>query len=144
VTQARPSALASYVRWILALWLLLLAVISAWRGLILWQTRALLAELGSKMSPPALAAFVALSSLCALGLGVSAAGLSLRRRWGWLPALAFIPFFFALRQGYTWLFMQTGLLWERRWVSLILALCAVGIGVGVLAWYRSRRWLGLD
>ena len=125
------------------LWLLALALIGLWRGWGLWQERSLLAEVGSTLSPPALVAFVGLSALCGLGLGASAVGLWLQRRWGRPLALICIPPYFAIVQAYTWLFVQSGLMWARRWVSLILAVIAVGIGVGALTWRRSRKWLGL-
>ena len=128
---------------VFVLWLLGLALISLWRGWGLWKERALLAEVGSTLSPPALVAFVALSALCGMGLGASAVGLWLQRRWGRLLALICIPLYFATIQAYTWLFVQSGLMWARRWISLILAVVAVGLGVGALSWRRSRTWLGL-
>jgi len=129
--------------WALALWMLALAVISASRGLVLWSKRSLLAELESVLSSPALAVFVALFVLCGLGLGTSALGLWWRRDWGRSSARACIPLYFVIIQAYTWLFARSGLMWERRRISLILAICAVVIGVGALSWHRSRRWLGL-
>ena len=128
---------------VFVLWLLALALIGLWRGWGLWQERSLLAEVGSKLSPPALVAFVGFSALCGMGLMGSAVGLWLQRRWGRLLALICIPPYFAIVQAYTWLFVQSGLMWARRSVSLILAVIAVGLGVGALTWRRSREWLGL-
>ena len=135
----RPLQLTLFV-----LWLLGLAAASLWRGLTLWRTRALLAELGSPLSPPWLVLFVVLSMLVGVGLVLSAWGLWQRREWGRLSARATIVLYMALVQSYTWLFVRSGLLWERRWVSLILALGTVGISFGILTWHRSRRWLGLQ
>jgi hypothetical protein len=126
------------------LWLLALAAASLWRGLTLWRTRALLAELGSNLSPPWLVILVVLLMLVGVGLVLSAWGLWQRREWGRLWARAAIVLYVALVQSYTWLFVQSGLLWERRWVSLILALGTLVIGIGMLTWHRSRRWLGLQ
>ena len=128
---------------VLVLWLLGLAVISSWRGLTLWQQRTLLAELGSKLSPPALVVLVSLSALCGVGLIASAVGLWLRHRLAAVGARAVIVVYYAIVQAYSWLFLQSGLLWERRWVSLGLALGAIGLTYGALSWPRSRQWLGL-
>ena len=109
----------------------------------MWQTRALLAEVESALSPPALILFVALYTLCGAGLVASALGLWLRRPRGRLTARATIVVYYAIVQAYTWLFVRSGLLWERRWIALILALAAVGLCIGALTWRRSREWLGL-
>ena len=130
--------------WILSLWLLALATASLWRGVTLWRTRALLAELACSLSPALLVLLVMLSMLVGVGLAVSAWGLWRQREWGRLSARATIVVYFVLVQAYTWLFVRSGLLWERRWASLVLALGTVGISSGILTWHRSRRWLGLQ
>jgi len=140
---SRPATRRPLLLWLLVFWLLALGVTSIWRGLTLWQTRALLAELQSTLSPPILILFVILYVLCGAGLVASALGLWLRRLWGRLAARATIIVYYAIVQAYTWLFVRSGLLWERRWVSLILALAAVGLCVGALTWHSSRQWLGL-
>jgi hypothetical protein len=126
------------------LWLLALAAASVWRGVALWRTRALLAELGSSLSPALLVLFVVLSALIGIGLAASAWGLWQRQEWGRLSARAAIVIYFVLVQAYIWLFVRSGLFWERRWASLVLALGAVGISFGILTWHRSRQWLGLQ
>jgi hypothetical protein len=89
-----------------------------------------------------LALVVGMSIVCALGLGIGIVGLWRRRKWGWISALVFIPLYFAVVQAYTWLFVQSGLLWERRWVSLAVAILSVGVAVPALMGRASRRWLG--
>lgn len=130
--------------WALVLWMLALAAISVWRGLVWWRERALLAELGSTLSLPMWTLFAVLSMLCGGGLSISAVGLWWRREWARWSAQAFLPFHFVIIQTYTWLFVQTGLMWERRWVSLILSFVGVGVGVGALSWRKSRKWLSLN
>jgi hypothetical protein len=144
----RPASRRPLLLWLFVFWLLALGVTSLWRGLTLWQTRALLAELQSTLSPPMLILFVILYVLCGAGLVVSALGLWQRREGratidSTRPARALIVGYFAIAQAYTWLFVHTGLLWERRWVTLILSLAAVGLGAGALTWHKSREWLGL-
>ena len=46
-------------------------------------------------------------------------------------------------QIYTWGFVRTGLLWERRWSALVLAILATALSLAALTWPRPRRWLGL-
>jgi hypothetical protein len=139
----RPATRRPLLLWLLMFWLLALGGTSIWRGLTLWQTRALLAELQSMLSPPILILFVMLYVFCGIGLVASVLGLWLRRPWGRLAARATIIVYYAIVQAYTWLFVRSGLLWERRWVSLTLALAAVGLCVGALTWHRSKGWLGL-
>jgi len=129
---------------LIVLWLLGWATASLWRGLTLWHTRALLTELGSSLSPALLVCFVVLSALIGMGLAVSAWGLWQWHEWGRLSARALIVVSLAFVQAYTWLFVRSGLLWERRWGALILALGTAGISFGLLTWRRSRRWLGLQ
>ena len=144
MTSERPSRLGRHARRALALWLLGLAAISVWRGTMLWDTRALLAEVGSKLSPPWLGAMVALSICCGAGLAASAIGLWVGSSWGRWLTLVFLSSYCLVTQTYTWLFVQSGLQWERRWVSLTLAISAAGFGAGALLWPRSKRWLGLS
>jgi hypothetical protein len=132
-----------YLRWALALWTLSLGVVDAWRGAIWWGQRALLAELESRLSPSLLALFVVWSLVCAGGLVASAWGLMRGREWGRLWARVLVPLHLGLFQAYVWLFARSGLLWARRWVSLLGAIVAAGLVVGALTWRRSREWLGL-
>jgi hypothetical protein len=129
--------------WGLVLGVLALAIVSMWRGWVLWNERVLLAELESTLSPSTLTLFVVLFALCGLGLGISALGLWWRRAWARSWARACVPFYYLVAQVYTWLFVRSGLMWERRWVALIVAICIVGLGTSVLSWHRSRQWLGL-
>lgn len=143
-TRRRP------LLWVFVLWLALLAAASFWRAATLWQVRALLAELGSTLCPPTadicvgLIAFVALYLLGGTALIVSALGLWRRRGWARWVTLASIACYWTIVQAYTWLFVRTGLLWERRWVALFVALGTTGLALGALTWRRSRQWLGLQ
>jgi len=130
--------------WAGALWLLALGAIDLWRGITLWQTRRLLIELGSSLSSFASALFVLGWACCAAALIVSAIGLWLRREWARHPARGAIAAHLILIQAYTWGFVRTGLLWERRWSTLILGLVATALGLVALTWPRSLRWLSLD
>ena len=108
-SQGREAACRTGCRrpWLLVLfvlWLLALAAASVWRGVALWRTRTLLAELGSSLSPPLLVLFVVLSVLVGIGLAVSAWGLWQRREWGRLCARVLIVAYFVLVQAYIWLF----------------------------------------
>ena len=133
----------SALLWGFVLWLLTLATISVWRGVVLWREAALLFELGSTLTPPALALVVSFSMLCGAALAVSALGLWWRRDWARQVTRICMPLYFALVQSYTWVFARSGLMWARRWAGLILAILATGIGIGALSWRRSRQWLGL-
>lgn len=128
---------------VLVLWLLMLATISTWRGVELWRQGALIHELGSTLSPPVLALFVAFYIGCGTAMAASALGLWWRRVWAVRSARLLIPLYVGVGQAYTWLFVRSGLMWERRWGSLVLGLGAAVIAVGVTTWRRSRRWLGL-
>ncbi len=130
--------------WAFSLWVAALGAIGLWRGVILWQERRLLFELGSALSPAALTGFVLVSILCGSGLLASGVGLWLRRAWAQWSARICIPLYVVAFQGYTWLTVRSGLMWERRWVSLTGALVALIVGVGALTWHRSRAWLGLS
>ena len=129
--------------WVFATWLLGLGIASVWRALVLWQVRALLAELGSQLSPIGLTLFVILFVLCGLGLGVSAVGLWWCKDWARRCAQVLVCCYMIAVQAYIWLAAQSGLLLARRWVSLVLAVIGMTIGVGALSWRTSRRWLGL-
>jgi hypothetical protein len=121
-----------------------MGIVSGWRGLVLWNERLVLFERGSSLSPLALAAFVLIYALCGVGLVVSAVGLWWRRNWARRGARIFLVAYLVFAQGYLWLFVRTGLMWERRWVSLASAVLGIGIVVGALTWPRSRQWLGLN
>ena len=88
--------------------------------------------------------FVILYVLGGVALIVSAVGLWQRRAWARHLARISIVCYLTVVQAYTWLFVRTGLLWERRWVALLLALGAIGLALGALTWRRSRQWLGLQ
>jgi hypothetical protein len=142
----RPSSARRkrpFLLWVSVLWLLSLGAVDFWRSITLWQTRPLLAELGSTLSP-SLAALLALGwTICGLSLAAAAVGLWLRHEWGRHTARAAIVAHLVLFQVYTWAFVQTGLLWERRWSALILALVAAAVSLTALTWSKPRRWLGL-
>jgi hypothetical protein len=139
-TQTRRPLLL----WVSALWLLALGAIDLWRGTTLWQTRRLLAELGSTLSLFASALLVLGWLICGAALLVSSIGLWLRREWSRHTARAAIVAHLCLIQAYTWAFVRTGLLWERRWSTLLLGVLATAVGLTALTWPRSRRWLGLQ
>jgi hypothetical protein len=129
--------------WGLALWLVALAAIDLARGVTLWRARPLLGELESRLSGTALVIYVALFACCAAGLAIAAVGIARCREWGRKAACAIMILNWLAYQSYVWLFVRSGLLWERRWVSLIVSLICTAIMVGVLTWPRSRKWLGL-
>jgi len=126
------------------LWIATLGGMSAVRALVLWHTRALLAQLESSLTLSALAVYVALLLCCAVALLVSSMGIALRRRWGRIVGCASIVGYYVLAQGYVWFFVQSGLMWERRWVSLIVSVLATGLSVTTLSWRVPRRWLGFS
>jgi hypothetical protein len=129
--------------WVFALWVLGLGVMDLYRGGVLWGERQILYERGSSLSPVALAGFVVLWTLYGLGLIVSAVGLRFRKEWARQAARVCLPAYFCIGQEYLWLFVRSGLMWERRWVLLAGAIVGTGIGAGALTWRRSRTWLGL-
>lgn len=130
--------------WASALWLFALGVIDGWRSITLWQTRRLLAELGSSLSP-SVSVLLALGwAICGAGLIAAAIGLWLRREWARHVARAGIVVHVIMIQVYTWAFVRTGLLWERRWSTLVLSILATAAGFTALTWSRSRHWLGLE
>jgi uncharacterized membrane protein YadS len=130
--------------WLGTLWLLSLGLIDLWRCITLWQTRRLLAELGSTLSPAAVMLLALGWSTCGAALVAAAVGLWLRRQWARHMARAAIVVHFGLIQVYTWGFVRTGLLWERRWSTLALGLVATALVLALLTWPRPRRWLGLQ
>ena len=132
------------ILWLLVLWLLTLAATAFWRAATLWQTKDLLVALGSTLSAPTVTFFVILYTLSGGALVASAIGLWQRRKWGRVSARAMIVLYMVLVQAYTWLYVRTGLLWERRWIALGVALGTMWIAIGILTWRRSRQWLGLS
>jgi hypothetical protein len=130
--------------WVGALWLLSLGAVDLWRSVTLWQTRRLLAELGSTLSPLVSALLASGWAICGLGLLAASVGLWLRREWARHFARAAIVAHLTLSQVYAWAFVRTGLLWERRWSALVLGILATGVSLTALTWSRSRRWLGLQ
>jgi hypothetical protein len=130
--------------WAGVLWLLALGAIDLWRSITLWQTRRLLIELDSTLSPVAFALLIPGWALSATMQIVSAIGLWLRHKWARHLARAAIVAHLVLIQAYTWGFVRTGLLWERRWSTLGLGILATAVSVTALTWPRSRRWIGLE
>ena len=141
-TEARSKR--PLLLWASALWLLGLGAVDLWRSVTLWQTRRLLAELGSTLSPLVSTLLASGWAICGLGLLAAAVGLWLRREWARHLARAALVAHLTLFQVYTWAFVRTGLLWERRWSALVLGILAAGISFMALTWSRSRRWLGLQ
>ncbi|MBN1640606.1 MAG: hypothetical protein JXA09_05160 [Anaerolineae bacterium] len=129
--------------WIAVGWFAILGVSAAWRGLALWGERALLYELGSSLSPLALTVYAAIFVGCGLGLVVAAAGLWFRRDWSRHVAWACLAGYLAASQSYTWLYVRSGLTWERRWVALTGAVLALAVSVVAMTCSRPRAWLGL-
>ena len=140
----RTRARRPFWLWVFALWLLGLGIASIWRSVILWRMRILLSELDGRLSPAGLGLFVSLYMLCGLGLAVSAVALWWRWDWARRCAQVFVGCYMIGVQAYVWLAVQSGLLWERRWVSLALAIFGLAIGIGAPSWRVSRRWLGLS
>lgn len=130
--------------WVSALWLLSLGIVDLWRSVTLWQTRDLLVALGSSLSPFASLGLLSSWALCGTALIAAALGLWLRHEWARHVTRVVIVAHFGLIQIYTWAFVRTGLLWERRWSTLILALLATVVSLTALTWPRSRRWLSLS
>jgi hypothetical protein len=83
-------------------------------------------------------------ALSAAALIASAIGLWLRREWARHLARASLVVHLLLIQVYSWGFVRTGLLWERRWSTLILGLLSTTLGLTALTWPRSLRWLHLE
>ncbi len=125
--------------WAFVLWLFLLATISFWRGATFWHYRLLFGELKSTVSPGMAVVFALLFTMYGAGLLISAVGLLWHRpgvRW---LARATLPLYLATVQAYQWGFVRTGLLWERRWVSLAMSLTALVVGMVVLCWNVSDK-----
>jgi hypothetical protein len=129
--------------WAFALCVLGLGSAGVWRGAVLWRSRAILFERGSSLSPAALGLFCLLFVLCGGALFASAVGLWFRRPWAIAATRALVPSYALVAQVYLWLWVRSGLMWERRWISTIGALLGAGLSVGALSWSTSRRWLGL-
>jgi hypothetical protein len=104
----------------------------------------LLTELGSSLTPFTLNLWAVGWGVIAAGLLSAAVGLWLRADWARHVARPAIVAHFAWFQAYVWLFVRTGLLWERRWSSLVVAALAITLGLLALTWCRARRWLGLS
>jgi hypothetical protein len=130
--------------WAIALWLLALGAINLWRSITLWQTRLILSALGSRLSPFASTLLVVSWALCAAALVASAVGLWLRRQWARHTARVSLVVHLALIQAYTWGFVRTGLLWERRWIALAFGVLTTTLAVGALTWPKVRRLFGPD
>jgi hypothetical protein len=133
----------SVLLWAFAVSVLGLGIASGWRGIVLWRERALLYTLGSSLTPVALTVYVTLFLLCGVGLAVAALGLWWRRNGARWVAQACILLYAVTSQVYSWRYVRSGLMLERRWVSLAGTVFLAGLGVGALTWYRSRKWLGL-
>lgn len=142
--KANPATRRPLLLWMCVLELVALGAIDLWRSVTLWQTRRLLVDLGSSLSPLASALLLLGWALCAAALVVSAIGLWLRRGWARHPARIALVAHFLLMQVYTWGFVRTGLFWERRWSTLILGLVSTALGTAALTWRTSRHWLSLD
>ncbi len=128
---------------LLVLWTLGLGIIGAWRGAVLWRERAMLFELGSTLGPLTLTLFVALLLIAGAALVASALGLWFKQDWARQSARVAIPAYLLLIQAYTWLWVRSGLMWERRWTALILAALGIIVSVGTLTWKKTRKWLSL-
>jgi hypothetical protein len=130
--------------WLFSLWVLGLGIVSLWRGFVLWQGRRLLLASDSSFTPMSLVLFVALWSLCGIGLVSSVIGLWLRQTWARDVARIGVVLSVLIFQTYLWFFVRSGLMRQRRPVLLIVGLLTIVIGLGALTWPRSRHWLGLD
>jgi hypothetical protein len=142
--QTRAKTRRPLLLWAIALWLLALGGMDLWRSITLWQTRLLLSELGSRLSPFASALLIVSWALCAAALIASAIGLWLRRQWARHAARVSLFVHLILIQVYVWGFVRTGLLWERRWIVLMSGVLTTTLGLGALTWPRARRLLGLE
>jgi len=144
LNQIQVKRRHSFAAQVFVLWVLGLGGIDVWRGSVLWRERVLLFELGGTLSPFLLALLVVLFVSAGLALIVAAAGLWWRCNWAARYARIVIPLYFVLIQSYTWLFVRTGLMWQRRWVSLLMALLGISVGVGAMTWAKTRQWMGID
>ena len=138
-TRKRTIWLWGFTGWVLAL-----GAIGLWRGAVLWQERTLLSELESRLSPGEMVALVGAFALCGAGLVVSAIGLVFRQGWARTTTRIAIPLHVGVFQVYSWGFVHSGLMLERRWVALLSSVAAVLIGITALTWKRTRTWIGLE
>jgi uncharacterized membrane protein (DUF2068 family) len=129
--------------WALTLWFAILGAGATWRAQALWSERVLLYALGSSLSPAALTLYVAVFVLSGVGALVAATGLWFRQDWARYAALVSVATYLSASQTYTWIYVQAGLSWERRWVTLAGALLAVTFSIVALTWRRSTTRLGL-
>ncbi len=83
-------------------------------------------------------------AFCGAGLVVSAIGLWFRQDWARTSTRIAIPLHAGAFQAYSWGFVRSGLMLERRWVALLSSAAAVLIGITALTWKRTRTWLGLN
>ena len=115
-----------------------------WRSLVIWRERHLLYELGSSLQPFSLSLTVALGLIVGSTLLVTTVGLWLKKEWSRRLARIAIPTYLLLGQAYIWLFVRSGLMWERRWMALVLSMSGVALGIVLPTWSTTRRWLGLQ
>ena len=125
--KRRPSWL-----WAFVLWMSVLAIISMWRGATFWRYRSLFDELKSTVSSAMAVAFALMFALYGVGLLTSAVGLLWWHRWARRLARVSLLLYLTTVQVYNWGFVRTGLLWERRWLSLAMSLVALAVGAVVL------------
>jgi hypothetical protein len=130
--------------WLFSLWVLVLGIVSVWRGLVLWQERRLLLALGSTFTPLSLALFVALWFVCGIGLIGAAVGLWFRQRWARHVARIGIVLSVLIFQTYLWFFVRSGLMRQRRPVLLAVGLLTIVMGLTIPTWAPSWHCLGLD
>lgn len=127
---------------LLTLWTLGLGLLGIWRSGVLWRERHLLYELGSSLTPFWLTLFVVLWSALGIALIVAAAGLWFKKDWARRVIRVAIPAYLALSQAYTWGFVRSGLMWERRWVALGVSALGIVAAILLTTWHKTRRQIG--